>query len=81
MSILSSTYLEDLPDRDRWGNIETEDTISVHVAVSGYDIIHLMLEEGEGRNSIEVNMTIDDALERHAQMAKAIGQAMRRRRS
>ena len=81
MSILSSTYLEDLPDRDRWGNIETEDTISVHVAVSGYDIIHLMLEEGQGRNSIEVNMTIDDALELHAQMAKAIGQAMRRRRT
>ncbi len=81
MSILSSTYLEDLPDRDRWGNITNDDTIAVHVAVSGYDIIHLMLEEGQGRNSIEVNMSIDDALELHAQMAKAIGQAMRRRRT
>ncbi len=80
MSILSSTYLEELPDRDRWGDITNDDTIAVHVAVSGHDIIYLMLEENLDGNSIEVNMTIEDALQLLAGLAQAIEGAQKGRR-
>lgn len=77
MSILNSIYLDQLPDRDRWGRIENDDTIAVHVAVSGYHIVHLSLEEGDGRNIIEVNMTAADALELQMTLSKAISEALR----
>jgi hypothetical protein len=48
MSILRTSYLEHLPDRDRWGEIDYADkTIAVHIATSGWDAIHIMLEEDE----------------------------------
>lgn len=73
MSILRSTYLEELPDLDRWGNIDDANKmIALHVATSGWDVIHLQLEENEGENAIEVNLTIEDALKLHAGLVEAI---------
>jgi hypothetical protein len=73
MSILRTTYLEQLPDRDRWGNIDYADKpITVHIATSGWDAIHLMLEDESEQNAIEVNLTIEDALQLLAGLAEAI---------
>lgn len=83
MSVLSSVYYEELPNRDRWGTIQNDDTVAVHVAVSGWDVVHLALEVGHSEHfdAVEVNLSIEDALELHAKMAKAIGEAMRGRTS
>lgn len=80
MSILRSTYLEELPDRDRWGTIEDQRDIALHVAVSGWDVIHLQLEENDGTNAIEVNLTVEDALKVHAGLTEAIIGAMKGRK-
>lgn len=78
MSILRSTYLEELPDRDRWGHIDKPDNIiAVHIATTGWDHIHLMLEQNEGENELEVNLTIEEALQLLAGLAEAIRGAQR----
>ena len=73
MSVLRSTYYEELPDRDRWGNIDKLDKIlTIHIATTGWDHVHIQLEENEGENAIEVNLTIEDALTILAGLAEAI---------
>jgi hypothetical protein len=80
MSILRSTYLELLPERDRWGDIDKPDnTIAIHIAATGWHHIHISLEENEGENSLEVNMTIEDAHEIIAGLVAAISDAMKGR--
>ncbi|CAB4142458.1 hypothetical protein UFOVP433_12 [uncultured Caudovirales phage] len=77
MSVLRSTYLEVLPDRDRWGHIDKPDnTLAVHIATTGWEHIHISLEENDGENFIEVNLTIEDALQLLAGLAEAIRGAM-----
>ena len=73
MSVLRSSYLEELPERDRWGNIDNPDNIMmVHIATTGWEHIHLMLEQNEGENELEVNLTIEAALQLLAGLAEAI---------
>lgn len=73
MSVLRSTYLQEMPDRDRWGNIDNPDNIiAVHIATTGWEHVHIMLEQNEGENEIEVNLTIEAALEILAGLAEAI---------
>lgn len=79
MSVLRSTYLEEFPDRDRWGNIDhASRTISVHVATTGWDHIHIQLEEVDSQSyAIEVNLTIVEALQVAASIVEAIQGAIK----
>lgn len=60
MSVLSSTYYEDLPDLDRYGNHENDQTVNVHVANTFWEHIHIAIEDYE-HNYVEANMTIENA--------------------
>jgi hypothetical protein len=74
MSLLRSTYLETLPEYDRWGDEEpTCNSIEVHIATTGWHNVHLALQQGE--LGIEVNMTIHDAIEILRGLSAAIVQA------
>jgi hypothetical protein len=76
MSILRSTYLETLPEYDRWGDEEpTCNTIDVHIATTGWHNVHLALQQGEV--DIEVNMTVHDAIEILAGLSAAIVGALK----
>lgn len=76
MSILRSTYLETLPEYDRWGDEEpTCKTIDVHIATTGWHNVHLALQQGEV--DIEVNMTVHDAIEILAGLSAAIVGALK----
>ena len=80
MSVLRSTYLEEFPDRDRWGHaIHETRTVSVHVATTGWDHIHIQLEEvnDDQSHAVEVNMTIVEALQVAAAIVEAIQGAMK----
>ncbi len=76
MSILSSTYLEILPDLDRWGHEENPDnTIEVHIATTGWHNVHLALQSD--KQDLEINMTIESALQIVAGLSAAIVGAMK----
>jgi hypothetical protein len=70
MSLLSTTYLEDLPNLDRYGSLDDDAPIQVHVANCYYEIIHIGFDNPD--NSFEVNMTIENAEAILAGLAKAI---------
>lgn len=62
MSVLFSTYLEAIPDRNRYGIIDTEHPIEVHIASAFYENIHISLEQIiETSHFVEVNLTIEEA--------------------
>lgn len=56
MTILNSTYYDEIPDRDRYGDPNEDSVICLHVATSIVpNIIHLSLEQGS--QYIELNLT------------------------
>ena len=60
MSVLQSTYYENLPDLDRYGNLDYSDVhVTVHVAATFYEHVHLCLERLD--QEVEVNLTIENA--------------------
>jgi hypothetical protein len=74
MSLLRSTYLETLPDRDRLGRPDVYDnTVEVHVAATGWDHVHIALQSGN--DEVEVNLTIHDAIEILRALSAAIVKA------
>lgn len=74
MSVLSSAYYEELPDRDRYGNLEQPaKTVEVHVAVIPNKHVHISIGDAE------VNLTIKDAEDILAGLKAAIGYARKRR--
>jgi hypothetical protein len=75
MSILRSTYLETLPEYNRWGDEEPScESIDVHIATTGWHNVHLALQQGEV--DIEVNMTVHNAIEILRGLSAAIVQAL-----
>ena len=76
MSLLRSTYLETLPDRDRLGRPDVYDNIvEVHVAATGWDHVHIALQSGN--DGVEVNLTIENALQIVAGLSAAVALAMK----
>jgi hypothetical protein len=62
MSVLSSTYLEAIPDRNRYGVIDTEHPIEVHIASAFFENVHISLEQTIKTSFfVEVNLTIEEA--------------------
>lgn len=59
MSVLQSTYYEELPNLDRYGDLDDEEPIQVHVAAAFFEHVHLSLESCD--QITEVNMTIEHA--------------------
>ena len=56
MSVLQSTYYEELPDLDRYGELEaTATTIKIHVAATFIEHVHISVGDAE------VNLTIENA--------------------
>jgi hypothetical protein len=77
MSILRSTYYEYHPDRDRWGSIPENDDqpMSLHIAATGWDHIHLAIERNDDGD--EINITIDEAFSVIIALFEAIQDASR----
>jgi hypothetical protein len=76
MSLLRSTYLEILPDRDRLGRPDVYDnTVEVHVAATGWHHVHIALQSGN--DEVEVNLTIENALQIVAALSAAVALAMK----
>ena len=73
MSVLSSTYLEDIPDRDRYGIPDTDHPVALHIACSFVEHIHISLEQRE--HFLEVTLTIKEARQALAGLEKAIEDA------
>ena len=72
MSVLRSTYYEELANLDRYGeNKEGMPPMQVHIAASFWEHVHMSLESCE-QEMVEVNMTIEDAEAILAGLAKAI---------
>ena len=59
MSVLASTYYEDIPDLDRYGKPDEDRTITVHVAACFYEHIHISLDTWAAY--AEANVTIETA--------------------
>lgn len=75
MSVLRSTYFEELPNLDRYGkNEEGQPPMQVHIAASFWEHVHMSLESCE-QEIVEVNMTIEDAKAVLAGLSKAIESA------
>ncbi len=59
MSVLSSTYYEDLPDLDRYGKQDDDRVLTLHVAACYFEHIHISLDTWSAYN--EANITIETA--------------------
>ena len=85
MSVLKSTYHEELLELDRYGNPEEPARKAiVHVAASFFEHVHISLEtiDDTDPNSIvyaEINLTIENAEAILAGLEKAIAAARERR--
>ena len=84
MSVLSSTYFGEVPDRDRYGMITGDQTIEIHVARSFIEHVHIGLRttDQDDPNSLtyaEVNLTIEEAEKVLAGLVEAIASASRPR--
>ena len=78
MSVLQSTYYEDVPDLDRYGNVDYADVvITVHIAATFYEHIHICLMRQN--EEVEVNLTIENAEAILAGLNKAIESAKKGR--
>lgn len=74
MSVLQSTFYEELPDLDRYGELEgTHTTITVHVAASFWEHVHISIGDEE------VNLTIENAEEILKGLQAAINSAIKGR--
>ncbi len=74
MSVLQSTYYENLPDLDRYGNLEqSATTVTVHVAATSWKNVHIAI------GNAEVNLTIKNAEAIYAALSVAIGSAIKGR--
>jgi hypothetical protein len=79
MSVLQSTYYEELPNLDRYGdNEEGQPPMQVHIAASYYEHVHVSLESSE-QEMVEINMTIEDAEAVLNGLSKAIASAKKGR--
>ena len=79
MSVLQSTYYEELPNLDRYGdNEEGQPPMQVHIAASYYEHVHVSLESSE-QEMVEINMTIEDAEAVLNGLSKAIKSAKKGR--
>ena len=72
MSVLRSTYYEDVPELDRYGKpdplVDFQQTVHIAIALNGYVHIHL-----EDINSgCEINVSIEDAEQILQGLQKAI---------
>ena len=85
MSVLQSTYYEELLELDRYGNPEEPARMAiVHVAATFYEHVHISLEtiDDTDLNSIvyaEINLTIENAEAILAGLKAAIGSARKGR--
>ena len=70
MSVISSTYYEALPNLDRYGNLDDEEQIHVHVGSTFYEHVHLSIESYD--QITEVNMSIENAMAIVAGLTEAI---------
>lgn len=59
MSVLSSTYYEDLPDLDRYGKQDKDRVLTLHVAACYLEHIHISLDTWAAY--AEANVTIETA--------------------
>ena len=56
MSVLQSTYYKELPNLDRYGDLEeSATTVEVHVAATFWEHVHISIGDAE------VNLTIENA--------------------
>lgn len=78
MSVLQSTYYENLPDLDRYGSLDYSDVqVTVHVAATNYEHVHICIERLD--REVEVNLTIENAEEILVGLSKAIESAKKGR--
>ena len=78
MSVLQSTYYENVPDLDRHGSLDYSDVqLTVHVAATSYEHVHICLERLD--QEVEVNLTIENAEAILAGLSKAIESAKKGR--
>ena len=78
MSVLQSTYYENVPDLDRHGSLDYSDVqLIVHVAATSYEHVHICLERLD--QEVEVNLTIENAEAILAGLSKAIESAKKGR--
>ena len=78
MSVLQSTFYEDVPDLDRYGSLDYSDVqVTVHVAATFYEHVHICL--GRLDQEVEVNLTIENAEAILAGLSKAIESAKKGR--
>ena len=77
MSVLGSTYHEEIEDRDRYGEHESDYRVTLHVGTSFFEHIHLSIDTHDAYN--EVTLTVEEALKVHAGLTEAIIQAMKGR--
>jgi hypothetical protein len=73
MSVLRSTYHNELEDLDRDGKLDSDYRVTLHVAASFYEHIHLSIDTHDAYN--EVNMTIETAEAMLAGLEAAIASA------
>lgn len=59
MSVLASTYYEEVPELDRYGNPDQDHIMTIHVAACFYEHIHISLDTWAAYN--EANLTIETA--------------------
>ena len=77
MSVLSSTYHEELEDLNRYGKLESDYRVTLHVAASFFEHIHLSINTHDAYN--EINMTIETAEAVVAGLLEAIASARKGR--
>lgn len=75
MSVLSSTLMGEIPDRDRYGVEDGEHPITLHIARAFIELVHISLEQGD--NYLEVNLTVEEARRVLGGLAEAIEGATR----
>ena len=74
MSVLQSTYYEELLDLDRYGELEgTATTIKIHVAATFIEHVHISIGDAE------VNLTIENAQAILVGLQNAINSAIKGR--
>jgi S-adenosylmethionine:tRNA-ribosyltransferase-isomerase (queuine synthetase) len=77
MSVLSSTYYEDITDLDRYGEGKSDYRVTLHVAASFYEHVHVSIDTHDAYS--EVNMTIETAEAMLAGLEAAIESARKGR--